>query len=170
MKEKFTFTHGAETRTVELDPGKLAAPFISPRKPEGPGGSPRDVLVETLAKPVGRPRLREMVAGKKAAMIISDEFRAGLHETILDVMIEEMAAGKPEKVTILCATGTHDPGIYCPDIRKWTTRSPRPFSPITMYFPRRLTPSIGASIRSSAEIPRRSSRISAPTIRVPATG
>lgn len=120
MKQTLTFTYGTETRDVEIDSDLLAAPPIAPRPSAGKKRPPRQVLVEALADPLGRPPLREMVAGKKVAMIISDEFRAGLHETILDVMLEELAAGKPEKVSVLAGTGTHDPAIYTPKIREWT--------------------------------------------------
>ncbi|MFH2005983.1 MAG: lactate racemase domain-containing protein [bacterium] len=118
MKKTYTFTYGTETRTVELDEALLAAPPIAPRPAESTG-SPRDALVAAMASPLGRPPLRELVGGKKVAVIISDEFRAGLHETILDVVLEELHAGKPKKVTILCATGTHAPEIYTPQIKKW---------------------------------------------------
>jgi len=120
MKQKLTFTYGTETRDVEIDPDLLATPLIAPRPSDGAPRPPREVLVEALAAPLGRPPLRQMVAGKKVAMIISDEFRAGLHETILDVMVEEMAAGGPAEVAVLCGTGTHDPAIYTPKIRQWT--------------------------------------------------
>jgi nickel-dependent lactate racemase len=120
MKQKLTFTYGTETRDLEIDPELLAAPPVAPRARTGEPRPAREVLVEALIDPLGRPPLREMVVGKKVAMIISDEFRAGLHETILDVMLEEIAAGGPTKVTVLCGTGTHDPAIYTPKIREWT--------------------------------------------------
>ncbi len=120
MKQKITFTYGTETRELEIDEDLLAAPPIAPRAAEGVACRARDVLVDALADPLGRPRLREMVAQKTVAMIISDEFRAGLHETILDVMLEEMAAGGPSRVAVLVGTGTHDPAIYTPKIREWT--------------------------------------------------
>ncbi len=34
-----------------------------------------------------------------------------------------MCAAKPASVHLLCATGTHDPSIYTPQIRAWTEES-----------------------------------------------
>ncbi len=120
---EMSVTYGKEMCTVRIDDAHLAAPLVAPRKIEGPAGDPRAALVAALAAPVGRPKLREMVCGKKVALVISDEFRAGLHETILDVLFEEIVRGGPAKLTVLCATGTHDPALYAQNVRVWTERA-----------------------------------------------
>jgi nickel-dependent lactate racemase len=120
MKKKLTFTYGTETRDVEIDEDVLAAPFIEPRPSEGADKTAVEAIEEALAEPLDRPRLREMVGGKKVALVISDEFRAGLQNVITDVLLGEIAAGKPASVTVLCGTGTHDPAIYASNTEKWT--------------------------------------------------
>jgi nickel-dependent lactate racemase len=123
MKKDFTFTYGTETRTVQLEEDLLNAPFVAPRATGGASRDPFEVMKEALANPVDRPKLRDMVGGKTVALIVSDEFRAGLQRKILDVLIEEIGAGKPTKLTVFCATGTHDPAIYAGNTEKWAMES-----------------------------------------------
>ncbi len=120
MKKSFDFTYGTETRTLTLDEELLAAPFIQPRPSEKTDKTPQDLLREALHQPMDRPRLREMCAGKRVAITVSDEFRAGQHANIIDVLLEEIAPAAPKSVTVLCCTGTHDPAIYTPKVKQWT--------------------------------------------------
>jgi len=120
MSKTLTLTYGTETRALTIDEQQLAAPMVAPRAAGASTAEPADAIRAALAEPLDRPRLREMVAGKSVALVISDEFRAGLHETILDLLFEEFAAGQPARLTVLCATGTHDPKIYTPNVQEWT--------------------------------------------------
>ncbi|MDY0003613.1 MAG: lactate racemase domain-containing protein [Polyangia bacterium] len=120
MKKTFTFTHGTEKRTVELEEGLLGVPLISPRPSAAAAVSAKDLLRKALGEPVGRPRLRDMAKGLAVAITVSDEFRAGQHANIIDVLLEELVPAKPASVTVLCCTGTHDPKIYTPKVRAWT--------------------------------------------------
>jgi len=45
--------------------------------------------------------------------VISDEFRSGLQELIISVMMNEIFKGNPKSLDIFIANGTHDPKVYC---------------------------------------------------------
>ena len=89
MKKTLSFTYGTETRSVELEESLLAADPIAPRPAETVTATPRDLLRQALAAPVERPRLRELAKGRRVAIIVSDEFRAGQHQNIIDVLLED---------------------------------------------------------------------------------
>jgi nickel-dependent lactate racemase len=111
-RRAITLTYGTGARTLEVDEAFLAAEPIAPRKVDLPKRDPRDVIRQGLASPIGRPRLRDMVRGKRVALVVSDDFRAGLQVEIGDCLLEEMAAGEPAFVSILPATGSHNPQVY----------------------------------------------------------
>jgi nickel-dependent lactate racemase len=117
---RVTLTFGRDTLGLDVPTEFLAGEPVRPRAM--PALSPdgiRDRLREALARPKGRPRLGEMVGGRTVAVLVSDEFRAGLHESIIQVLCEELRAGSPAAVTILCATGTHEPELYAAHVREW---------------------------------------------------
>ena len=122
------------TSTIDLDvPGEfLAGPVLRPHTlPEMTRGAMLEQIVRALGAPEGRPPLRELVGGKRVAVVVSDEFRAGLHALIIQALCAEIDAGEPAEVTFLCATGTHDPAVYTPGIealvRAQTARAPLKF-------------------------------------------
>jgi nickel-dependent lactate racemase len=119
MKRELTFTYGTERRTLQIDGDAMAAPFVHPRATKGTGTDPAARMREALERPVARPALRAMVEGRSVAVVVADEFRKGLQERILDVLLGEIAAGSPARVVVIGATGTHDPTIYTPSIRRW---------------------------------------------------
>jgi nickel-dependent lactate racemase len=112
-------TYGADQLTLKIDSSLLTVPLISPRKRTEADSDPRGALSQAMQNPISSPRLKSMMGGKRVALVVNDEFRAGLHREILDVMFEEIAAGKPKKLTVLSATGTHDPSIYTTHIQEW---------------------------------------------------
>jgi nickel-dependent lactate racemase len=69
-----------------------------------------------LEAPQGKPRLREMVKGKRVGLVVSDEFRAGLQELIAERMMKEIFAGQPQSLHVFIATGTHSPEIYASNL------------------------------------------------------
>ena len=62
-----------------------------------------------MDSPIGSPKLRELAAGKKnAVLIISDHTRPVPSKDIVPFMLEELRAGNPDiEITMLVATGCH---------------------------------------------------------------
>ncbi|NOZ84953.1 MAG: DUF2088 domain-containing protein [Deltaproteobacteria bacterium] len=120
MKQKVNLSFGTEKIELSIDNERLGCEPIAPKSMDKVlEKSPGETIFRVLNNPVGSPGLHSMVESKRVALIVSDEFRSGLHEEILDALIGEISHGKPSKLTVLCATGTHDPDIYTPNIRKW---------------------------------------------------
>jgi nickel-dependent lactate racemase len=115
---QISLTYGVDRLALNVPDATMAGPVLRPRTldPMTPERI-RETLRGALASPVDRPLLRHMVGGKSVAVVVSDEFRSGLHEHIIAVLCEELRAGAPAQVTFLCATGTHDPAVYTPRIR-----------------------------------------------------
>lgn len=90
----------------------MAGEPIAPRKIDIPERDPHDVIRDALAKPLGSPRLREIVGGKRVCLVVSDDFRAGLQVEIGECLLEEMAQDKPAHVSIISGTGSHNPQVY----------------------------------------------------------
>ncbi len=108
-----TLTYGSGSLELAIPTAFMAGPPVRPRAlPRMDEAAILDALRGAMASPIERPPLREMVAGKRVAVVVSDEFRAGLQERIIRVLCEELAAGEPAQVTFLCATGTHEPAVY----------------------------------------------------------
>lgn len=67
---------------------------------------------EALNRPIGSPRLRDLVkSGQKVALIVTDITRKLPEEIILPLLIKELLAGgiKRGDITAVVATGTHRP-------------------------------------------------------------
>lgn len=113
-----SLTYGGGSLELQVPEAFLAGAVIRPRAM--PVMGPEEILDRlraALAHPEGRPRLRDLVGGRTVAVLVSDEFRAGLHEAIIRCLCEELAAGRPGPVTFICATGTHEPEVYTPRIQ-----------------------------------------------------
>ena len=67
------------------------------------------VVRAAMEAPIGSPRLRELAAGKKTAvLIISDHTRPVPSRHIVPLMLQELREGNPDiRVTLLVATGCH---------------------------------------------------------------
>lgn len=111
-RRKVTLTYGTGTKSFEVEESFLAGEPIAPRKIDLPKRDPRDVIRESLRAPLNSPRLKDMVGGKRVALVISDDFRAGLQVEIGECLLEEIAEGKPRFVSIITATGSHNPQVY----------------------------------------------------------
>jgi nickel-dependent lactate racemase len=116
---RFELTYGKETREFSVPADRLVGPLIAPRTPRALPGDAQEILKNALRQPVGRPQLKELVPGRRVAVIISDEFRAGLQHEILDVLLDEIVPAKPASVTVFCATGTHKPEVYAKNAASW---------------------------------------------------
>lgn len=106
-----TLTYGKERKTFSCPATFLAGEPLAPRSLAG-GRPPREAFAEALAHPQGSASLRDLVRGRRVAIVIADEFRAGLQQEILDTLIAEVAAARPARAALLVATGSHDPSIY----------------------------------------------------------
>ena len=67
------------------------------------------IVLDAMASPIASPRLRELAAGKKnAVVIISDHTRPVPSKDIVPFMLGELRAGNPDiEITMLVATGCH---------------------------------------------------------------
>jgi len=111
QRKNVSLAYGAATRTLAFPEEFLLGERIAPRAATG-GKPPREAFAEALAHPSGGPTLRELATGRRVAIVIADEFRAGLQKEILDTLIAEIAAAKPAQASLMVATGSHDPAIY----------------------------------------------------------
>ena len=69
-----------------------------------------DRMRESLLKPIGSPRIKELASGKKTAVIIFDDMTRPTPISMLaPLVLEELAAGgiAEEDISFVCATGTH---------------------------------------------------------------
>jgi hypothetical protein len=110
-RRNITLAYGKDRRTYTCPAKFLAGEPLAPRPLVG-GRPPREAFADALAHPEGAPPLRELARGRRVAIVIADEFRAGLQKEILDVLIAEIAAAGPAHAALLIATGSHDPAIY----------------------------------------------------------
>jgi len=72
----------------------------------------KKAVEEALSRPIGTPRLREMVRpGQKVALVVTDISRKLPEEIILPLLLQELLAGGIAKkdITAVVATGTHRP-------------------------------------------------------------
>ena len=70
----------------------------------------KKAVEEALGKPMGSPRLRELVKpGQTVALIVTDITRKLPEEIIVPLLVKELEAGgiQKEKITAVVATGTH---------------------------------------------------------------
>ncbi len=120
MKRSVTLQYGADKLTLNIDDEFLQGDVIRPRATERQS---RDELMArirgALRNPIDSKPLCEIAAGKTVSVVVSDEFRAGLHELIIEALSEELAEAKPRHVTFCCATGSHPPAVYTPKIERW---------------------------------------------------
>ena len=74
----------------------------------------KSVVEEALSRPIGSPRLRDLVKpGQTVVIVVTDITRMPPEEIILPLLVEELEAGGIEKrnITAVVATGTHRPNI-----------------------------------------------------------
>ncbi len=116
---RFELTFGTDKRAFTVPEEKLQGPLVAPRESAPLKGEVSAIIAEALASPVDRPLLREMAAGRKVGMVISDAFRAGLQREIMDGLLEEVIAGGPKSVVVISATGTHNPEVYAKSTGEW---------------------------------------------------
>lgn len=124
---EFELTYGTGKQRFKIPRERLCCPLLAPRQPPALPGTVEDILVRALAEPLERPPLRQLVEGRQVGVVISDEFRAGLQKQILEVLVAEVVAGNPHSITVFCATGTHNPGVYASNAAAWVEQLARQY-------------------------------------------
>ncbi len=100
---------GRAHQEAEIDGSKLAGVFESGVNECRPGLSGAELVRDALETPIASPRLEELAAGVKDAVIIaSDHTRPVPSKVIMPEVLRRLRAGNPSiKITILIATGFH---------------------------------------------------------------
>ncbi len=127
MGEKYYLSVGPEKRRYFSLPPKWTAVHFLESAHAAAAQSVQEMTREALAKPVGIPRLREMVSGgKRVAVIVDDGTRPTPASEILAVLLPHLIeAGCPkEATTIVIALGTHAPMKRRSLPASWARRSP----------------------------------------------
>ena len=121
MTSTLTFAYGDEKISLEFPDDFLAGEMLQPQSSSE--SLSEDQLIakidEALADPSGRPRLRDMAKGKSVALVISDEFRAGLQRLIMDRMLLEIHGGGPTRIGVFVSTGSHAIEYYAKNTIEW---------------------------------------------------
>ena len=101
--------YGRKGVPVEVEDGHLAGVLRSGIHDYRPTKSAVDLVRDSLERPIGSPRLRELAAGKRRVTIIaSDHTRPVPSRVIMPQMLAEIRSGNPvAEITILVATGLH---------------------------------------------------------------
>ncbi len=118
MNKNLSLTYGREKINMSIPENFLAGEIIETRKSSGTmtEAEMEDKMEEAIRTPLDSPGIKEIVNGKKVGLVINDEFRAGLQELIVSVMMNEIFKGSPESLNVFIANGTHDPRIYCKNL------------------------------------------------------
>lgn len=102
-----------DTSTLDLHVAdeELAAVITAKTDEFHPGKSEEALIREALAHPVGTPRLRDLVRGKRTVTIVtSDHTRAVPSRITLPLLLREIRQGNPgADITIFIAAGLHRP-------------------------------------------------------------
>lgn len=99
--------YGKTFQTLNIEEGfELLESKIQELEAGADGGA---IVRAAMDSPIGSPKLRELAAGKKnAVLIISDHTRPVPSKDIVPFMLEELRAGNPDiEITTLVATGCH---------------------------------------------------------------
>jgi len=118
MKKEFELTYGNEKISISVPENLLAGNLIKPKKSSNKmtEAEMKEKMEEAIKNPIDSPPVKEIVRNAKVGLVISDEFRSGLQELIVSVMIDEIFKGKPRELNIFIANGTHDPEVYCSNL------------------------------------------------------
>lgn len=129
MNKELKLTYGKEKINLSIPEDFLAGDLIKPRKSNNnmTEAEMKLKMEKAIKNPIDSPMVKEMVEGKKVGLVISDEFRSGLQELIIPVMVDEIFKGKPESLNIFIANGTHDPKVYCKNLVTFIKKTAKEF-------------------------------------------
>ena len=106
--KKFKIPYG-DTKLILSIPDENLKAVIEPRKPVASHMDEAEQIQAALESPIGTPRLKEIVKGKKNIVIVtSDHTRSVPSKITLPLILKEIRTGSPEaEVKIIIATGLH---------------------------------------------------------------
>jgi nickel-dependent lactate racemase len=123
---KLSLKYGEGSIGFDIPKKALSGPVIRPRKEvkqEYKGKSLEEIIEGAILNPFNRDKLPKLVENKVVGLVVSDEWRAGLHQKIIEGMLKGISKGKPREVRLFCACGTHDPKVYSKNIRVWADQA-----------------------------------------------
>ena len=97
--------------SVEIDDQNFAGSLVSRVETYEPGKSPKELVEASLDRPIGSPKLEELVKGKKNIVIISsDHTRPVPSKVITPILLRRIRSAQPDaNIKILVAAGFHRP-------------------------------------------------------------
>ena len=101
---------GKKTISIQI-PDSVPVQWVESRK-LAPVPDVKRAVEESLARPIGTPKLRDLVKpGKTVAIVVTDITRKLPEEIIVPLLVKELEAGgiKKQDMTAVVATGTHRP-------------------------------------------------------------
>jgi len=113
MEKELKLTYGNKKISISVPEDFLAGDLIETRKSTNKmtKAEMKAKMARAIKNPIDSAGVKEMVADKKVGLVISDEFRSGLQELIISMMMNEIFKGNPESFDIFIANGTHDPEV-----------------------------------------------------------
>jgi len=108
--KRYPIPCGKKTVGLEI-PDHISVQWVESH-PMAPVSNVDRAVEEAINRPIGTPRLRNVVKpGQTAAIVVTDITRKLPEEIILPLLIEELVAGgiKRKDITAVVATGTHRP-------------------------------------------------------------
>ena len=109
MEQTLTFKIGTRSQQVSL-PAEALLGVLEPNAVEVPAAGEEEQVRAALARPIGSPRLREIVRpGETVAIVTSDITRPMPTWKALPALLDELYAGgvRREDVTLVFALGSH---------------------------------------------------------------
>jgi len=130
MEKELKLTYGNKKISISVPEDFLAGDLIKPQKSANKMTETemKAKMARAIKNPIDSVGVKEMVAGKKVGLVISDEFRSGLQELIVSVMMDEIFKGNPESFDIFIANGTHDPEVYCKNLIAFIKKTAKDFN------------------------------------------
>src|SRR5271165_1887466 len=100
--------------SIEIDDRNFAGALVSKVESYNPGVSQEQLVEASLDRPIGSPKLEELVKGKKNIVIISsDHTRPVPSKIITPILLRRIRSAQPNaNITILVATGFHRPSTH----------------------------------------------------------
>ena len=121
MKISFPYP---EVPSLEI-PEPASISWLEPRTLPEQGEKETDIIRKGLENPVGLPRIREMVKGKKKILILVDDYTRNtpVHIILPEVLKEISTAGiSRTNIRLLIASGTHRPMTQEEKLKKFGHR------------------------------------------------
>lgn len=109
MEQTLTFKIGTRTQQVRL-PSEALLGVLEPNAADIPAAGEEERVRAALARPIGSPRLREIVKpGETVAIVTSDVTRPMPTWKVLPALLDELCAGgvRREDITLVFALGSH---------------------------------------------------------------